>query len=125
MRQMNEIEIFTQNAYLETAAVRPDSKIYNSRSLAFVNCESCKEGWLNAVVRATQTPDRFNELRELINNFDRQQINFVWHLWSSSHKDLLSFLTQEMKLIKTGNADVLVKHLETPSFTSVDNEVAP
>lgn len=102
-------EKFTQHAYLQTAAVRSDSQVEVSEAIAFVRTPSSPERWMNSVVRMLHPPERFSEVDALCARFEKNDANFNWHVWPSSHPKLLAYLTQKKGLVNLGCCDFLTK----------------
>lgn len=109
---MQSVERFTQSAYLRTAAINLDSKIFESDQLSYVQSFSAPERWFNSVVRLTRDPRSFKEVQDLIQEFDSKNINFNWHVWhSTAPQNLIPFLINEVEMTAMGKVDFLKKEL--------------
>lgn len=123
---MKSLELFTQHAYLTTAAVRDDSKIIESPEMAYLITPSCSERWMNSVVRCTYKYESFNEIRQVTNVFDHEGINFNWHLWPSSNSKLAAFLENSLGMLSLGTGKFFTKLISKNSGSPhEDSVVAP
>ena len=121
---MQEIDKFTQVAYLNAAAVRGDSRVIETEELAYVITPSSLERWYNAVSRCLLPPDRFDEINQLIEQFGDS--NFNWHLWPDSSPQLLDFLVHKLRFQEIGTASFLTKTLKVELKSYIPrNQIVP